>query len=399
MQNYRYTVVNSSGKTIRGKMSAQNSLDLEERLAGQNFTVIEYKALKQGSSLGGKVSTKELIMFCVHLEQLDKAGVPLLDALADIRDSADSPTFKNVITEIFESVRGGEILSDAMRKQSRVFDNVFCGLVAAGERTGKMSEAFGHLAHHLKWNDDLKRKIKKAMTYPVVLIVIMSAVVAMMMLFVVPQLKDFLLSQGMELPFYTYWLINTSNFFANFWYLIFGVPILLFIACLVTYRRSDSFHYLIDKIVLKTPVIGQVAGKINLARFSHFFAITFSSGIGVLDCLDTARDVVDNYVMKEAISQVSKNVTEGNTLTRAIASTQYFPNLVVRMFKVGEDSGNMEDALENVNFFYDREVEDSVNAMIGFIQPALTVVMGVIMFWVIAAVFGPLYQSLANMDM
>ncbi len=398
MHAYSYTAVTPAGKTVRGKITAKNDLDFEDRLAAQQLTIIDYRAQKPSSSFRRKVTNKELIMFCIHMEQLDKAGVPLLDSLADIRDSVESQSFRNVITELYESVSAGEILSAAMARQPSVFDNVFIGLIAAGEETGRMSEAFGQLAHHLKWTADLRRKIKKAMTSPIILIVVMSCVVSLMMMKVVPELTDFLQEQGFELPWYTTLLIDTSHTFVESWYYIFGIPIFGIIIIRILYRKSYTMKYKMDKIILKIPIIGAVVHKINLARFSHFFCITFSSGIGVLECLQTAKGVVGNAVMQEAIDFIARSVSDGSPLTRAIAATGNFPGLVVRMFKVGEDSGNMTEALENVNFFYDREVEDSVGAMIETIQPTMTIVMGIIMFWIIAAVFGPLYQSFAEMD-
>jgi len=332
------------------------------------------------------------------MEQLNKAGVPLLDALADMRDSTDSPVFKDLMAEIYESVKNGDMLSQAMEKSPDVFGEVFVGLIAAGEETGKMTESFGHLATHLKWQNDLRKSIKKAMSYPIVLLFIMTGVIAMMMLFVVPQLVDFLTSQGFDLPLHTRALIATSHAFVNYWYLIFGIPIVIFLVISALYRTSEKMRRFIDALILKLPFLGGIVLKINLARFAHFFAITFSSGIGVLQCFSTSRNVVSNLVIKDAISFISQNVSEGNSLTRAISATGQFPSLVVRMFKVGEDSGNMEDALRNINFFYEREVKDSVDALIGTIQPALTIIMGLLMFWIMAAIFGPLYDSFSKLN-
>lgn len=399
MPTYKYSAIDNAGASVRGKLTAANELDLEERLHDIGLTPLEHKAVKsKKGGFFGKINTKELIMFCVHLEQLDKAGVPLLDALADMRDSADSPKFRDIMADIYESVKGGDLLSAALEKRKDVFNEVFIGLVKAGEKTGHMSEAFGHLSHHLKWNNDLKRSIRKAMTYPITLVVVMTGVITLMMLFVVPQLVDFLQSQGFVLPIHTRALIAFSNFMGSYWWAVIALPVGILFVTAIIYRKSPSVHYKLDRIMLKSPFIGPVILKINLARFGHFFAITFSSGIGVLECLATAKSVVGNYVIKEAIGFIIQNVSDGASLTRAISATQRFPSLVVRMFKVGEDSGNMDEALQNINFFYDREVQDSINRMISFIQPTLTVVMGAMMFWVIAAVFGPLYDSFKHID-
>ena len=165
---------------------------------------------------------------------------------------------------------------------------------------------------------------------------------------------------------------------------------------MIAYRTSEDFAYKIDAIMLKVPLIGPVIRKIDMAQFAHFFSVMFNSGIDVLDSLDAARGVVHNRVLKESILLVKTNVTEGNSLTSSLKLSNQFPNLVIRMFNVGVDSGNMKEALQNINFFYNREVNDSVEAMVGAIQPILTVVMGVLIFWIIAAVFGPLYESFSR---
>ena len=399
MPIYIYTAAGKNGGTTKGKISAPNEMELEQRLGEMDMVILGFKVKKEKKGgFFGKIGIKDLIMFCVHLEQLDRAGVPLLESLADLRDTSDSPKFKGVMSDIYESVKGGEMLSAALAKKRDIFGDVFIGLVAAGEETGNMSEAFGELAEHIKWNSEFRRKMKKAIKYPIALLVVMSIVITIMMLFVVPQLIQFMQSQGFELPIYTRALIATSDAFVAYWYLIFGIPLTFIIMLVVLYKKNDRFRHKMDGIFLKTPAIGQVILKMNMARFSHFFAITFSSGIGVLECLDTGRKVVGNMIIKDAITDITQLVSEGNSIAKSIALTEKFPSLVVRMFRVGEESGNMDAALHNINFFYDREVEDSVNNLIGVIQPTLTLMMGILMFWIIAAVFGPLYQSFSKIS-
>jgi type IV pilus assembly protein PilC len=275
---------------------------------------------------------------------------------------------------------------------------VFVGLVKVGEETGQLSESFKHLGEHLKWAENLRKKIKKATRYPIFLLLMLAGVISVMMLFVVPQLSEFMTSQGFDLPLHTRALIATSEAFVNYWYIILGLPVLLIMSILTLYRISENFAYIVDKILLSVPFIGPVILKSNLSRFCHFFSVTFVSGIDILDSLNTAQNVVDNRVIKEIIKNVRQSVSQGNSITLSLTMSDRFPNLVLRMFKVGEDSGNMEQALENINFFYDREVNDSVDNIIGVIQPALTIIMGLILFWITAAVFGPLYDSFSKME-
>lgn len=397
MPSYRYTAMNAKGRWVRGAVVADNELDLEARLKQIGLDLVDAKQTKaKRTSRHGSVKSQDLIILCLHLEQLDRAGVPLHDALADVRDSTESPRLRDVMTGVYESVKNGNILSKSLAAYPRIFSDVFVGLVASGEKTGNLAESFAHLADHLKWSAEIRRKIKKATRYPAVLLVVITIVITIMMLFVVPKLVDFIIGQGFSLPLHTRALIAVSYGFQHYWYLILGIPVFLVIFLIVLYRASDHYAFKMDAMTLKLPLIGNVVRKIDMARFTHFFAVMFTSGIDVLDSLESAKEIVHNRVLKESIDLVRTNVTEGNSLTSSLRLSNQFPNMVIRMFKVGEDSGNMKEALENVNFFYNREVNDAVESMVGAIQPILTVVMGVLIFWIIAAVFGPLYESFSK---
>lgn len=402
MPTYNYKALNVRGATVKGNLTAENETELQEKLRKLGLDLLKSKEIGISTSkfhlFRKSVSTRDLIIFCVHMEQLERAGVPILDAIADLRDASESDVLRELVIKIYDSVKGGKLLSEALGEHPKIFSEVFTGLISAGERTGNMGDAFGHLAGHLKWQAEIVRKIKTATRYPIILVVVMSSVIALMMLFVVPQMTDFLKNQGFELPFYSRALIAVSDVFVHYWYILLGVPVVLFVMMLTLYRTSESAAYNIDRFMLRVPYIGPVIHKIELARFCHFFAITFKSGMDVIECIQTSENVMHNRVMKEAVYYVRQSVSEGNTITASLQVSSQFPSLVMRMFKVGEESGKMEQALENVNFFYDREVNDSVEAMIELIQPALTIVMGVLLFWITAAVFGPLYDSFSKMN-
>ncbi len=398
MPSYKYKAMNDKARTVSGTIMADNDVDLEMRLKHIGLELIDYRELQgKKNRRGGRIKMNDMIIFCMHLEQLLRAGVPILEAIADVRDSTESPRLRDIMAGVYESLKGGSSLSQSLGKYPRVFNDVFIGLVRAGEKTGSFSESFTHLAEHLKWNSEIQRKVRKAMTYPIALVVLMSIVIAVLMIFVVPKIIDFITSQGFEIPIHTRALIWVSAAFVDYWYLIFGVPILSLMGFIAMYRFSVPFAYWVDGITLRLPIFGNVTRKINVARFTHFFSVMFNSGIDILESLNTAKSVVSNLVIKDSVDVVVKAVTEGSSLTAALRLSNQFPNLVIRMFKVGEDSGNMQDALENINFFYTREVNDSVDATVAMIQPVLTIFMGALIFWVISAVFGPLYQSFSKM--
>jgi type IV pilus assembly protein PilC len=399
MQLFKYKCVNDSGRVLTGEMVAGNELDLEGRLKGLGLDLMSCRVVKdKKAGMFSKVKLKDMIVFCLHMEQLEKAGVPLHEALDDARDATDSVKLKNVLSEVYESIKAGSTFSEALGKHPDIFNEVFVGLIAAGEQTGNLQESFVNLSEHMKWSGEIRRKIKKAVTYPIVLMVVLTGVISILMLFVVPQLIDFIVSQGFHIPIHTRALIAFSDFFAAYWYLVIAVPIVLAVIITACYKTSYAFAYKFDNMMLHFPIIGQVIRKINMARFTHFFAVMFSSGIDILDSLIAGKKVVGNRVLQESIDLVHGSVSEGNRLTDSIRISSQFPNLVVRMFKIGEDSGNLNEALENINYFYKREVDDAIEGMIALIQPIMTVIMGSMIFWVIAAVFGPLYNSFSEMD-
>lgn len=397
MTQFIYSAINERGRKIRGSIVAENEIDLEARLKEVGLDLIMYREQKRSKTKNARIKIKDMIILCLHLEQLCRAGVPIHEAIADVRDSTESTKMRDIMTDVLEKVKAGSAFSASLANYPRVFNEIFTGLVAAGEKNGNLTDAFVNIANHMKWTGDLRRKVKKAVTYPVVLLVVMSAVIAILMVAVVPKLLNFITEQGFAIPIHTRALIVTSEAFQNYWYLIFGIPIGLFMLTLTLYRTMEPFAYRMDAIFLKLPAIGNTLRKIDLARFTHFFSVMFKSGINIPEALTTARDVVKNRVIKESVDIVHRSIVEGNNLTSSLRISNQFPTMVVRMFKVGEDSGNMGDAMSNIKFFYDREVNDSVDALVGMIQPILTLVMGLLIFWVIAAVFGPLYQSFSQM--
>ena len=397
MAIYLYSAINERGRTLRGTMVADNEVDLEVRLKEVGLDLITFRFAKKSAGVKSGIKLKDMLILCLHLEQLNRAGVPIHEAISDVRDSTESAKMRDIMSDVLEKIKTGSSLSAALANYPRVFDEVFCGLIAAGEKNGNLTDSFHHMAEHMKWTGDLRRKVKKATTYPIVLIVVMACVIAILMTQVVPKLLVFLVEQNFKIPMQTKALMYVSEVFQHHWDLIFGIPIALTMLSMSFYRTSPSYAYAVDSFVLRIPKLGPTIRKINMARFTHFFSVMFKSGIDIPESLIAAKKVVGNRVIKESVELVHRSVIEGNSLTSSLRISNQFPTLVVRMFKVGEDSGNMNEALSNIKFFYDREVNDSVDGMIGTIQPALTMIMGVLIFWVIAAVFGPIYQSFSNM--
>lgn len=400
MNNYSFKAINVSGRYIKGRMSAANQFELANILKSSGQELISFK-LDTQSKLGGsflnKIKVRDLVVAFLQLEQLDRAGVSILDSIQDLKDTSDSTKIRSLMSDVYDSIKNGNLFSESLAKHPDVFSPVYIGLIAAGEKTGNLSDAFFSIVEDMKWNAEIRRKTKKAVRGPLFGLLVISMVMGVMTSVVIPKVTSFLLAQNMNLPAITVSLIAFSDFVKNYWYIIvFSWPTLWITLKIVC--RSQEMAVKVDHLKLKIPIIGPIMNKIDAAKFCQFFSMTFKSGMGVLECLDAASAVVENKAIQRAIVKVKKQVSDGQSLAKAISSVNYFPNLVVRMLKIGEESGNMESALSNIKFFYDREINDSIEKLVGMIQPALTITMGGMIAWITIAVFGPIYATFSKIQ-
>lgn len=401
MERYVYRAINQKGRPVKGALAAANEADLFQQLQNSGLELIDCKPVsnrRAGFSIGRrKVKLRDLIQLFVHLEQLQKAGVPLLEGLADIRDSTESARLRDIMSEVFREVSEGSSLSECLANHPTVFSNITISLIAAGEETGNLSESFHQLIRHYKWTDQMQSKVKKATRYPKILIAVVFGVVWFLMGHVVPQIVEFLDNIDQELPMVTIALIETSRFFENYILYIIGGLVGTYVLFKMARAFSESFRYRTDYIGLHVPVLGPLSRKIALSRFAQTFGVLFLSGLEILKCLDSARDTAVNMVIMNALDRVREQVSEGSPLSTALNNSGEFPSLVVRMVKIGEESGNLSGVLEQVTEFYDKDVNESVDAMISMIEPALIVVFGLIIIWIAIAIFGPVYNSFSQL--
>lgn len=397
MHHYRYKAFNDDGKYVTGKFTGESPAELATFLRLSKLELVSFREEKTSSlTFFGRIKPKDLISIFIHLEQLEKAGVPIIESIKDLAETADTQKVRNLMHEIYESIKNGSLFSEALAKRPEIFNKIYISLIAMGEKTGNLSHAMGSIIDDIKWNMDMKRKTRKATLGPMFGIFMMFIVLGVMTTIVVPKVTSFLKAQDIGLPFMTVALVAFSDFVVNNWYIIlFGIP-LTWIIVKVLYH-IDEVAIQLDDFKLKLPVIGTISNKIDAARFCQFFAMTFKSGLGVLECLEAASTVVKNRAIKRSIIVIRQQVSDGQSLAKAIAATGYFPSLVVRMFKIGEESGNMESALQNIKFFYDREINDSIDRLVGMIQPTITLVMGGMIAWIAIAVFGPIYGTFSKL--
>lgn len=401
MALFQYKAMNPSGRFAAGQMEAVNPADLELRLSRMGLDLIRSREVKrQVRGIGHKrITRQDLIAFLFHLEQLSQAGVPILDALSDLRDTMEHPRFREVIASLIEAIEGGAPLSDAMAAHPSVFDEVMVNLIRAGETSGELAAVLANLTATLKWQDEQIRQIKTLMIYPAVIAVVMTAVILFVMTYIVPQLVKVIETMGQDLPLHTRALIATSDFFVDYWYLVLALPVAVFAAIKYAVRVSPSFRYLVDDLKLRVWVLGPLLKKTILARFAHFFALMYGSGITVLECVRVSEEIVGNAAIREAINRAGSRIADGASISQSMEYAGLFPPLVLRMVRVGENTGALEEALTNVSYFYTRDVEDAVSRLQKAIEPTITLVLGAILGWVMLSVLGPLYDLIASVQL
>lgn len=398
MALYNYKAMGLNGKIVLGRLEAINLIDLEMRLKRVDMDFINGSPIKQGAAFNRtRITRPELITFCFHLEQLARAGVPLVESLADLRDSLENPSFREIIAGMVESIEGGKTLSQALAEHPKIFDGVMVSLIRAGEETGSLPEVLANLLESLKWQDELASHTKKLIMYPAFLGTVVMAVTLFMMIYLVPKMAGFIRNMGQELPLQTKVLIATSDFFVNYWYLVLGLPIIA--AAIITFLVKTNYaaHRRFDDLKLRLPWIGGILKKIILSRFASVFAMMYGSGITILDSIKTTENVVGNIVIKEGLERVGNLIAEGQNVTAAFHEVGLFPPLVLRMLRVGENTGALDDALTNVSYFYNRDVRESIEKVQSMIEPVMTVIIGIILGWIMLAVLGPIYDTITKM--
>lgn len=380
-------------------MDALNEADLEVRLERMGLDLVTVKETDKSKSAFSKnrISNRDLVMFCFQLEQLTTAGVPILEALGDLQESTDNPYFQKVLGGILSEVEGGKMLSEALAEHPDVFDEVFVNLVGAGEQTGQLSTVFDNLSSTLKWQDELFAQTKRLLAYPAFVFVVVMAAVTFLMIFLVPEMVKFIGSLGQELPLNTKILIFVSNAFVDYWWLFLTLPVVIFVAVTIWIKSNADARYKFDYLKLKIPVTGDILNKIIMARFARYFALMYQTGIPVLQAIKTCEKIVGNKVIADALDRAHSQINAGESMSESFRNAGLFPPLVVRMIKVGETSGALDKSLLNISYFYDRDVNESMQKMLKMLEPGLTVILGLVLMFIMVSVLGPVYDSFSHM--
>jgi type IV pilus assembly protein PilC len=394
---FAYRAIDAEGRRSSGNLDAANAIDLELRLKRLGLDLVTFQSVKRSEAARSRRITRtELITFCFHLSQLLKAGVTIIEALTDLRDTVDNPGFRQVLASLLQDIEGGLTLSDAMGHHGYCFDGVFVALVRAGEQSGQLNVVLDELTENLKWQDEMASQAKKALVYPALVLFVIVGVVFVLMTVLVPQLASTFKTLVPKLPRETEALVQISGFFVSYWYLLLGIPVAATIAAWIMAQTNERVQRLVDELALRLPVLGDLRQKIILARFSTFFAMLYRAGISVLDCIHICEKIVGNRVMEEGLQRVGRSISEGQGISQAFLATKLFPPLVLRMLRVGESTGGLDVALLNVSYFYNRQVRESISRMQQLLGPATTVVLGSLVVAIMYAIFLPIYDVIAT---
>lgn len=399
MPLYTYKAIDAQGKNVVGRTEAVNPFDLEQRLLRMGLDLVYGAPSSQASRLigGARIKRQDLINFCFHLEQLANAGVPVVEGLIDLRDSVENPRFREVVSGMLESIEGGRNLSQALAEYPEVFGKVFVSLVRSGEQTGRLGEVLKSLTESLKWEDELAAQTRKLLIYPLFVGGIVLLVTFFLMIYLVPQMTGFIRNMGQEIPLQTRILIHVSDFCVNYWWAVIAAPFVAWFGVKYAAQTNPAVAYTLDRYKIGMPLVGPILKKIVLSRFAASFAMMYASGITVLDAIRSSEELVGNRPVEYALRTAGQQIAEGKNLTVAFQDAGLFPPLVIRMLRIGENTGGLDTALLNVSYFYNREVKEAIGRLQAMIEPAMTLVLGLILGWVMLSVLGPVYDTISKM--
>lgn len=403
MPAYSYRAVHGSGRVSKGVATASSEAELVRFLSRSQLELIEAKEKKKpeqrhsGSIFSsGAVPLRSLALFCSQVGELLKAGVPFPDALADLSSVMPSGRFRDSLHDITRAINHGTKIAKAFASHPRIFNGIFVAILASGESSGDLACAFSQLATYTEGRARMNERLTRALRYPLFLMVLAFAVVTFMMVLVVPQILSFLNSIDSQLPIATRVLVGVSTVFSRIWWMV-GCAILSSFALVSIVRRySMRVRLLWDGLLLRLPVIGGVMEKMMVARFVQCFSILVQSGLNIPESILGARDTLGNQALIARLDQVSRKIVAGQSLSSAM--DVLLPPFAVRVLRIGEQSGRLVKALDDIAAYYEREAGESADRMIGMLEPGLTLFIGFIMAWVVLAVLGPIYGSLSHMN-
>jgi len=387
---YAWEGKDKSGKTVRGELRAGGEAIVNVTLRRQGIMVTKVK--KRVYRSGKKITDKDLTMFTRQLATMMKAGVPLLQAFDIVGKGHANPSMSKLVLDIRSDIETGTSLNNAFRKYPRYFDPLFCNLVGAGEQAGILEDLLHRLAVYKEKTLALKAKIKSALTYPIAILAVAFIVVAVIMIWVVPAFKSVFASFGADLPAPTLIVMSMSEFFVEWWYLIFGTLFGSIYFFFQSWRRSLKMQQAMDRLLLRLPIFGDVIRKATIARWTRTLATMFAAGVPLVEALDSVGGASGNAVYLDATRRIQTEVSTGTSLTVAMQNATVFPSLVTQMVAIGEESGALDGMLGKVADFFEEEVDEAVSALSSLMEPMIMVILGVLIGGLVVAMYLPIFK-------
>jgi len=387
--------VNRKGKKINGELSANNIIELKAQLRKQGITPSKVKRkAKPLFGLGGDkaITPADIAVISRQIATMLGAGVPLVQTIEMIGKGHSNGNMQKLLATIGNKLSSGIPLSDCLRDHPRHFDDLYCDLVASGEQSGSLETIYDRIATYKEKAEALKAKIKKAMTYPIAVLVIAAVVTSILLIFVVPVFQEIFASFGAELPGFTLFVVGISDFMVAYWHLGLGAVFAFIFLFKRAHRNSQKLRDQVDRNILKLPVIGDLLEKAAVARYARTLSTTFAAGVPLIDALDSAAGAAGNAVFRDAILDVRAEVTSGMQMNLAMRNCSIFPDMVIQMVAIGEESGAVDDMLSKVANVYEAEVDNAVDNLTALLEPMIMAVLGVVIGGLIIAMYLPIFQ-------
>jgi len=379
-----------AGKVIRGEMRAGGQAVVNATLRRQGILVTKVK--KQRMARGGRVTSKDIALFTRMLATMLKAGVPLLQSFEIVSKGASNPAVAKLLSAIKTEVETGSTLAAAFRKYPLHFDALFCNLVQAGEQAGILESLLDRLATYKEKILAIQSKIKAALFYPIAIIAVAFIITAVIMIFVIPAFKQVFTSFGADLPAPTIFVMNVSDWFVNYWYIIFPAIGGGIYGFLEAWKRSVPVQMFMDRLLLRIPVFGDLIRKSCSARWTRTLSTMFAAGVPLVEALESVGGAAGNYVYAQATKQIQMEVSTGTSLTMAMQNANVFPSMVIQMCSIGEETGALDSMLSKVADFYEQEVDDAVEALSSLMEPLIMVVLGTLIGGMVVAMYLPIFK-------
>jgi len=389
---YEWEGKDAKGTKQKGLVSSPSVDLVKAKLRRQGIVPTKVKKKKKSKGGGQKITPGDIAIFARQLTTMMGAGVPMVQSFEIVANGMDNKAMRDMVTGLKTEVEGGSNLTQALRKYPDQFDDLFCSLVEAGEQSGTLESLLGEIAEYKEKSEALKKKIKKAMFYPVAVLIVATIVTAILLIFVVPQFESLFAGMGGDLPAFTRMIVNASEFMQKWWYVAFGGVGLTIFAFKRAKKSSVTFSEFMDKVNLRLPVFGDITQKAATARFARTLATMSTAGVPLVEAMDSVAGPAGNSVYTKAILKMKDEASTGQTLQAAIDQSGLFSNMVVQMVAIGEESGSVDDMLGKVADYYEEEVDNAVDAMTSLMEPMIMAFLGVVIGGLVVGMYLPIFK-------